>query len=459
MDIQLADQAYTQGSDGGAEIICKNMYPIQSPAVDGRGFELLSCPGLTEFASVTGSVRGVIAQDGLFNGDIYLVEGTNVIRITSAGVKTTVGAVPATGDVTMASSRIEIAICVEPNLYICDGTSTALVTDVDLPSTVTSVTYINQRFVATDENDRYYWSDLLDGTSWNGLNFATAESSPDGLRRILSDGERLYAMGTTTTEHIGAVTNPSSASAAFARVGSGVIKSGLAGKYAVAIDVDSKAMGFVGHNRIIYVTTGYELQEISTPFINAELEKATDADIAAIRCFAYSEQGDTFFIVNVPNIGTFVYSKKHKKWHVRETFGATTWRAQLYVSAWGKNYVADTAAASIWEMSREFATDAGAVISKEFSGSLPVRQRGSFGELVLDGFASDDAIIGMKFSDNGRDWCSFVDRALTSPNEDCVTVWRRLGKAIPPKRIFWFRIADAVKLVIRGVRINDGQLR
>ena len=459
MDIQLADQAYVQGADGGAEIICKNMYPVRSPSYDGRGFELLSCAGLNEFTSVTGNVRGLIAQDGLFNGDIFLVEDSNVCRVTSTGVKTIIGTVPLTGDVTMAASRIELAICVAPNLYTCDGTTITQVTDVDLPTSVTSVAYINQRFAITNDEDRLYWSALLDGSSWDGLNFLTAESSPDALVRVVSDGERLYAMGTTTTEHIGAVTNPSSASGAFARVGSGVIKSGLAGKHAVAIDVDSKAMGFVGHNRIVYVTTGYEVQEISTPFINAELDKASDANIAATRCFAYSEQGDTFFIVNVPSIGTFAYSKKLNKWHMRDTLSETNWRAELHVLAWGKNYVADTGSRKIWEMSRDILTDDGLEISKEFSGFIPVRQNGSFGELVLDAFASDDCKVGMRFSDNGREWSSYVDRDVTSPDMDCVTVWRRLGKSTPPKRVFWFRITDEAKIVVRGLRVNDGQLR
>ena len=457
MDLYLADQAYEIGKDGGPEIVCHNMYAQPKPPVDGRGYELLSTPGLSAFATLSSNVRGMYSETGLFGGDIFAVVGPNVVRINEAGVVRILGIVASSGNVTIASTRVEIAIAVEPHLYICDGESITQVTDEDLPN-VTSVTYLNQRFIISDDNDRSYWSDLLDGGSFDGLNFRTAESKPDSIIRVMSDGERYFEMGEESIEVVGSVTNPTSGSDAFARLGGGSLPVGIVGPYAACVDLDSKALGFVGHNRVIYITTGYDLTPISTPFINEQLEAASRIDIEKTRCFVYQQSGTTHFVVNVPNTGTFVFVKQGGKWHTRGSQDGN-WRADTYVYAFGKHYVANHDSNIIWLMSRATKTDNGHAISRKFSASLPARSVGAFGSLALDAFADVDTKVSMRFTDNGRDWSSWVDRDLTSPDFNALTTWRRLGKAMPPQRIFEFRVTDNAILRVQGVRMNDAAVR
>jgi hypothetical protein len=457
MDLTLAAQAYQQGVDGGAEIICKNMFPVQKPTTDGYSFQLESCPGLGAFVDLGAAVRGMIATPGLFNGDIIAVAGTNVIRIDSSGTKTTIGTVGSTGEVTMAASRLETAICVPPKLYMCDGSTVTEVTDSDLPD-VYSVAYVSQRFVMSDMNDRQYWTDLLDGDSIVGTNFSTAESHPDKLVRVFSDGEKFYSMGTVSIETMGVVTNPTSDSNAFARLGSGVIRSGLAGIHAVAVDVSTKTLAFLGNERVVYITQGYDPTPISTPYIDEVLANAAEADIEATRCFSYTERGETFFVMTVPNTVTFVFGKRSGKWHVRETFGNSTWRADQYVSAFGNDYVASSSDSAIWIMETATRTDVGLTIQQEFSASAAVRSVNSVQEITVDGYASTECKINMRKRKPGkkRIWSSYVQRDMLSPDQSCLPQWRRMGKTFPPEEVFQFQISDPAFVVVTGVRANDG---
>lgn len=460
MDLRLADQSYEEGADGSAEIVCLNMFPIAKPDTDGRGFELRSGPGLEKFCDVGGVVRGLIATDGLFNGDIFVVAGDKLKRVNSDGDVSEVGDLPVSGQVTMAATRTELAICVAPYLYVFDGTTLTQVTDPDLPD-VYSVAYLNQRFILSDENDRIYWTDLLDGSSIDGLNFLTAESHPDKLVRVFTDGESIYACGDVSTELIGAVTNPSSASAAFARLGSGVLKSGLIGLHAIAVDIDSKTTAFVGHNRVIYISNGYQLRPISTPFINRLLADASLSDLQSIRCFTFTEEGETFFVVSIPNNATFAFVKSLQKWVQLQTHEQNTWRVNQHVYAFGTDYGASDGDTKLWRISPLIRTDAGEPIEQSFSAVAPVRGNNAVADITIDGFADRDCLISMRKRKPGRprEWGSYVDRAMQSPDEDCKALWRRLGKTFPPEEVFQFRVTDEAYLTITGVRANDGFVR
>jgi hypothetical protein len=459
MDLELAVEAYRQGAEGGPESICLNMYPEQIPSEDGRSYELKQIGGLSLFVDLGAAVRGWLALTDLFNGDIFAVAGTNVFRINSAGVATNIGTVPATGNVTIDATRIELGICVAPNLYTTDGATVTQVTDIDLPTNLTSVTAINQRFLVSTSADQYHWSELLAGGTWAALDFATAEAMPDNLIRVYSDGDRVHAFGGQSTEVIGAVTNPTSSSNAFSRLGGAVIRLGLAGIHAVATDIESKAVAFVANTRVIYATNGYQAQPISTPYIDGLMRDATATQMAGIRLYAYSEGGHSFLIVNIPDVGTFGFEKKLGKYHQRQTFGFTNWRGNMYVRAFGKHYVADEGDTKIWLLSDANLNDAGLKISREFTANAPVRSIVSLSELVLDCYTDRDAVVSMRYSDDGRNYTSFVDRNITSPDSIASTSWRRMRGTKPPRRVFHFRATDDCPLVVRGARINDGDVR
>lgn len=460
-DLTLAAESFQEGVSGGVESIAQNVHIRPTPDQDGRVYEIEPVEGLDQSVSYSDNIRAIFAERDLFDGDLFTITGTSLIRFanaTSGSISKPSGpdgTVAATGDVTIAATRTEMAICVAPNLYIYDGSSTTQVTDPDLPN-VTSVTAINQRFIISTDDDKYYWSDLLDGSSWDALNFATAEGAPDKIIRVFSDGQRVYAFGSVSTEVIGANTNPPTASEAFSRLGGGVLPKGIAGVHAVAMDQESQLVVFMGDNRVIYATNGYDLSPLSNVYMDSVFEAAAADDIAATRMYSYANDGRVLLVVNVPNVGTFVYNKSVQKWTRRTTQGQTNFRGNMYANVNTQHYVADENGTDIYVMDKAYTDDAGAIISKEFTASIPVRGRGNMRRLVLDAWSDCASKVSMRWTDDGRRWTDWVDRDLRSPDTDGTTEWRKMGKARSPKRIFHFRITDACRFKVRGARINEG---
>jgi hypothetical protein len=80
----------------------------------------------------------------------------------------------------------------------------AQITDVDFPANPVTVTFLAGRFVVNlVGSSRFYVSDLYDGLSWDALNFANAETSPDPISAVLASNGQLILLGTRTTEYWG----------------------------------------------------------------------------------------------------------------------------------------------------------------------------------------------------------------------------------------------------------------
>src|SRR5690606_9899513 len=99
----------------------------------------------------------------------------------------------------------------------------------DFPANPTTVCYIAGRFVVSaGGTGRFHWSDLLDGMSWESLNFATAESETDNLVAVASDHGSLILIGDLTTEFWAPNANAASSAQAFVRVGGAGVEWGCA---------------------------------------------------------------------------------------------------------------------------------------------------------------------------------------------------------------------------------------
>jgi hypothetical protein len=79
--------------------------------------------------------------------------------------------------------------------------------------------------------DRIMASDLLAGSSWNALSFASAESDPDNIVAAISDHRELIIFGRDTTEFF---YNAGTTPFAFARNTSGYLEKGCAARFSIA---------------------------------------------------------------------------------------------------------------------------------------------------------------------------------------------------------------------------------
>ena len=140
-------------------------------------------PGLLTFADIgSGPVRQGFTSS---NGRVFFVSGFDLYEVMSDGTYENRG--------TLLTDRTNVTVDEDLNtLALCDGEdlysfeySTNTFTRINgggLPSSVGQVSNIDGYFVV-NENDsgRFYISSINDITSWNALDFATAESMPTSI--------------------------------------------------------------------------------------------------------------------------------------------------------------------------------------------------------------------------------------------------------------------------------------
>lgn len=456
MDLQLSTASDDRSLKGGATAILRNMYAETQTATDGRAVSLETASGIASFSDTPeGDVSAMTAREGLFNGDVFSVHGASLYRTDSSGQSTQLGQVDGDGPVTLAASRNEVLICVSPNLYSYNGGDIA---KVDMAGRgCSSITQIGQRFVGTAvESDRFYWSALLDGRTWEGLNFATAEGRADTLVRAFATSQYIVLFGTETIELYGLNASPRTESDAFYRLSSGTMNHGLLAAGTVA--QEDAFVFWLSDKKTIYAAAGYTPNKISSPYVQSLINQASDDELARATGFTYTEDGHTFYVFTVPGRFSVMYDLGAGKWVDRDTIGRPDWRAHIGVRAFNRMIVADTTGSALLDLSLEHNTDLGLPMIQEFSAPQPIRNSQVIEGITLDMFSNETGRIAMQFTENGgRTYTDWTNANMSSPDsEDTQVNWRPLGTGRPPERVYRFRCSVAARLTVRGCRINEG---
>lgn len=265
---------------------------------------ILSRGGLTSFAD-TGSNR--VRALTVMGGSLYAVASGKVWKITS-GTATQVGVVT-DGATDIASSASEIAIVAGGKYYICDGSTTTEYTTGAVTSPV-GVEFMDGYFVVIGTSggrgDALTVSGLDDGTTFDNLDFAFAEESPDALVAILRDHDRLWLFGETTIQtfyNSGAVDFP------FSPVAGATMEHGCR---SLSPAKAANLVYWVRPDGAVMSSGGVEPQVISTPEIKEALEGAT-----VIRGFTFSERGHEFYAVVRSSGTTLVMDLTTGLWNER----------------------------------------------------------------------------------------------------------------------------------------------
>ena len=450
--VALSSQAYDRAQRGGAVEILLNMYAEIQPESDGRKLTLLSAPGLVPWSEgFDGNTRAMEAKDGLFSGDIFSISGGTAYRTNRDGMQTVLGTVPVTGNVSIAIGRQEVLFCVAPNLYSYDGGSFVQVDMAGQPCG--SITEIGQRFVGSVLNgDRFYWSDLLDGRTWDGLNFATAEGESDNIVRAYATNQYVYLYGTETVEIFGQTTNPRNPSEAFYNINNAAMEHGLLSYDSLAHE--DQILVWLSSRKTIYLSTGFNPTKISTPYVQDLLEKLTVEQLQSAVAYTYTQVGHTFYVFTVPGEFTLSYDLGRQKWEKRQTHPLKEWGAARAVETFGLIITAPIVGGTLSELNIKAKEN----VIQEFSVVIPAVQPFRLSDLTLDMWSDTAGLIHMRHSANGgRTWSAWIEREMTSPDEENRQVlFRRLGTVRAPERIIQFRISNPANVTITRARINDG---
>lgn len=345
MIIPFATQSYKHDSLPISSQRAVNVYAEREPPDAKTQVAVLEAPGLISFATCgSGPIRGMHVMAGV----LYAVSGTSLYSVTSAGVATAVGgAVSGTNLVSMADNGTQLCIVNGVNGYIYSvAGGFQLITDADFVAART-VEFFDSYFVFDRINsNRFAISALLDGTSFDPLDFASAEASPDNVLTTLNQMEALLIFGETTIElwqNTGAVNFP------FQRVPGGLIERGCAA--ALTPVKEDNSVFFLGNDRVFYRLQGVQPIRVSTHAIETAWQKY--ATISDAFCFAWTWEGHKFIVLTFPTaLATWVYDVSSGLWHERVSWDENNntvlrWRPSSHASVYNKQLFGDSLSGKI----------------------------------------------------------------------------------------------------------------
>jgi len=317
MKTPILGSAYVARSINAADNRMVNLFPEIVPEGGKEPAFLNRAPGLRLLNTVgTGPIRGLWT----FNNVGYVVSGLELYSIATNYVATLLGTVTGTGPVSMVDNGTQLFIACGGPSYIYNSQTNAFqqIIDPDFPGALT-VGYLDGYFVFIEPNSQKIWvTTLLDGTSIDPLDFASAEGSPDNLVSMIVDHREAWLFGTNSVEVWYDAGNPDFP---LQRIQGAYNEIGCAATYSVAkldnglfwLGADARGQG------IVYRANGYTGQRISTHAI--EYAIAQYGNISDAIAYTYQQEGHSFYVLTFPSANaTWVYDVSTQAWHERAAF-------------------------------------------------------------------------------------------------------------------------------------------
>jgi hypothetical protein len=314
MKTPILGQAYVARSVNAADNRMVNLFPEVIPNEGKEAGFLNRAPGLSLIATLGfGPVRGLWT----FNNVGYVVSGNELYRINNAYVPTLIGAVAGTGLVSMADNGTQLFIAANGPSYIYNSVTLTYgaITDPDFPGAVT-VSYLDGYFIFNEPNSQKIWvTSLLDGTSIDPLDFASAEGSPDGLVAVIVNNREAWLFGTNSIEVWYDAGTPDFP---LARIQGASNEIGCVAPYSVAkLDNSLFWLGQDARGRgIVYRNNGYTGVRASNHSIEWQIQQY--GNISDAIAYTYQQDGHSFYVLTFPTVQkTWVYDVSTQSWHER----------------------------------------------------------------------------------------------------------------------------------------------
>lgn len=231
-----------------------------------------------------------------------------------------------------------------------------------------TVTFIDDYFMFNKPNTKqYYLSALGDGSTGNGLDFASKEALPDNIVGVMAVHQLAWLFGEESTQIVydtGANDFP------FAPVQNSLIAYGCAAAGSIASSANT--VFWLGNdkdgNATVWMANGYQPQKISTATV--EFAIGEYASISDATSYTYKEDDRYFYVLNFTSANaTWVYDIGLGQWHERAYFNSTTGiyerdKAEFHIFAFGKHLVGDYNSNLVYQQSLDVYTDNGSPIRR-----------------------------------------------------------------------------------------------
>jgi hypothetical protein len=367
------------------------------------GVNIHACDGFDLFA--TGETADPVSTIfALSDAEAYAKIGRQIVKIDPAGALTSLGGLPADGYCTMARNRAavpDVVLVSDGLVYKIKANVLSQISDPDLPP-ATSVCQVSGYFAFQLADGRMF-SSALDDVDVVALDYAAANSSPDGGVRCYARGQDLISFGRESTEFWSDQGNEG--------FPFGFVTSRSVGLLAIgAVATVNQTVAFVANDYTVRILNGYDAEKISGHDIDRLIRAELDPSV--ITCFSWTIDGHVFLAVS-GSTWTKVYDLATKKWHDRESYGLNRWRVGCAARFGNSTLFGDYANGKIYRLNPDTYTEAGEhlVMKVQFptSHGFPYRIRNN--ALFLDvvpgvGLVSSDPAVAdpqamMDYSDDG----------------------------------------------------------
>jgi hypothetical protein len=451
-EVPLATNTAENDISGQEALI--NVYPRKS--IGGKyPFNLINSPGLAFFTELPTFPIKALHE---INGRGFAVTPSKLYEFFSDGSFNELGDVDFTGTVVTEDNGDQIVMVDGSKGYYYDDTTKEveqLSGDGWYPAR--TVTYQDGYFIFDRKGTgQFFISDLLNVT-FDPLDFASAEGQPDPLLAVLSDHREVFMFGTQTIE---VWYNSGASDFPFERNQGAFIEKGLAAAYTVT--KQNNTVYFVGSDLMVYQLSGYIPQRIST---HAVEETLSGVDLSDAFAYSMQDDGHLFYILTIPSAGvTWRYDISTSGWHKLADYNFSRHRSIKSIFLNGKTLTGDFQGPRIYQMAKNYYTDDGEPIVREFI--LPTINMGR--EFIsIDSFELDmssgvglttgqgsDPLAWMRFSkDNGKTWSNWKESKIGKKGKYLTRVkWNRLGAA--RQFTIHIRISDPAPIDIGGAYIE-----
>ena len=475
MKTPILGSSYVARSINAADNRMVNLFPEVVPEGGKEPAFLNRAPGLQFQQTIgTGPIRALWAHQT--NGsDFYVVSGTEFYKVTGlTATPTKLGDVTGTGPVSIADNGTQIFLACNPDGFIYNEVTNvfAQITDPDFPGAV-MVGYLDGYFVFNEPNSQKVWvTELLDGTSVDPLDFASAEGSPDGLVGLIVDHREAWLFGTDSVE---VWYNAGQADFPLTRIQGAFNEIGCVAAFSIAkldnglfwLGTDARGQG------IVYRANGYTGVRVSTHAI--EYAIAQYGNISDAVAYTYQQEGHAFYVLTFPSANaTWVYDVATQAWHERAGWNTamgefTRHRSNCQCNFGGNIIVGDYENGNIYTFDLDVYADNGGIQKWLRSWrALPTGQNNlkrtaqhslqldcESGTGLITGQGSDPEIMLRWSDDGGHTWSNEHLSKMGKIGEYYRRVfWRRLGMTLKLRdRVYEVSMTDPVKTAIMGAEL------
>jgi hypothetical protein len=372
----------------------------------------------------------------------------------------------------MADNGTQLFVAANPQGYIYNSSTDAFqqITDPDFPGAGT-VGYIDGYFVFNEPNTQKIWvTSLLDGTSVDPLEFASAEGNPDNVVAIFVDHREVWVFGTNSTEvwyDAGLLDFP------LTRIQGAFNELGCGAPYSIAkmdnqiywLGKDARGQG------IVYRAAGYIGQRVSTHAIEWQMQEY--ADISDAVGYTYQQDGHSFYVLNFPTADTtWVFDVATGAWHERASFAAGQFNrhrgnSQMYFNS--QNVIGDYQNGKIYKFDLEEYSDDGDPqkwlrswralptgannLARTIQHSMQLDCETGVG--LNNGQGSNPQVMLRWSDDGGHTWSNEHWKSMGRIGRSGYrTIWRRLGATMKIRdRVYEASGTDPVRIYIMGAEL------